>query len=417
LEQAENEITKAERELKDQTSKANSEFKKAEDEWTKQEQQYNEKKKEAEKDFQQAEEQIATLKAQKENLQKQLSTLQEAESKADAVTKPILQAQIAQLQAGITELDSGIQTAESTVQKGKEELASGRQQLDKAKQTIQNEKKKAENEIGNGKQKIADAKQEVQEGKEELEKNQKEFEETIAEAQEKLDDAREKIQEIKYPKWYIQDREDVLQGYNEIVQEAESIDNISRVFPIIFFAVATLMSLTSMTRMIDEERTQIGTLKALGYGKAQIAQKYILYATEATTVGNLLGIGIGFYVLLPIVISACLTGYSVPKAMILLDWKIAMIGFALSVICIVGGAIYTISRRLKDVPAELMRPEAPKPGKRVLLEKIPWLWKRFSFIQKVTIRNTFRYKKRFLMAIIRHLWSNELTFGRLWSKR
>lgn len=357
------------------------------------------------------------MKTQKEALEKQLTTLQQAESNANAVTKPILQAQIVQVQAGITQLETGIQTVESTLQKGRDELTNGRKQLDNAKQTIENEKKKAEKEIEQGKKKIAEAKQEIQEGKAELEENRKEFEETIAEAQEKLDDAREKIQEIKYPKWYVQDREDVLQGYNELVQEAQSIENISSVFPIIFFAVATLMSLTSMTRMIDEERTQIGTLKALGYSKVKIAQKYVFYATEATVAGNLLGIGVGFYVLLPIIVSACLTGYSVPEAMILLNWDIAVVGFLLSVICIVGGAIYTIFRRLKDVPAELMRPEAPKPGKRVLLERIPWLWNRFSFIQKVTLRNTFRYKKRFLMAIIRYLWSHKSIVSRLWCKR
>lgn len=405
LEQAENEINKAEKELKEQTDTAQTKFQKAEEEWQTQEKQYHYKKEEAEKEFTKAEEQREELKAQKETLQKQLVVLQEAESNADIGTKPVIQAQIAQIQLGIEKLEGGMQDIDTAIQTGKQELASGRKQLDNAKQTLETEKKKAQNEIEKGKQKIAEAKQEIQNGRKELEENRKEFETTIAEAQDKLEEAREKIQEIKYPKWYIQDREEVLQGYNELVQEAESIDNISRVFPIIFFAVSTLMSLTSMTRMIDEERTQIGTLKALGYGKIKIAQKYIFYATEATVVGNLLGIGVGFYILLPIIVSACLTGYSVPDATILLDWKIAVVGFCLSIVCIVGGAIYTISRRLKDAPAELMRPEAPKPGKRVLLEKVPWLWKHFSFIQKVTLRNTFRYKKRFLMAIIRYLWS------------
>ena len=417
IDQAEKDIAKAEKEPKEQENKASTEFEKAETEWKKQEEQYNTKKAEAEDGFSQAGEQKANLEKQKETLEQQLSLLQEAEKKVDAITKPILQAQIAQVQAGLKEVNGGITTIDTMVQTGRQELANGRKQLDQAKQTLETEKKKAEKEIENGKQKIADAKQEIQEGKQELADNRKEFETTIAEAQDKLDDARAKIQEIKYPKWYIQDRKDVLQGYNELVQEAESIDNISRVFPIIFFAVATLMSLTSMTRMIDEERTQIGTLKALGYSKAKIAQKYVFYATEATVAGNLFGIGVGFYILLPIIISACLTGYSVPEAMILLDWKIAIVGFLLSVICIVGGAIYTIARRLKDTPAELMRPEAPKPGKRVLLEKIPWLWKRFSFIQKVTLRNTFRYKKRFLMAIIRYLWSHQFTISRVWCKR
>ncbi|MDF9824037.1 putative ABC transport system permease protein [Breznakia sp. PF5-3] len=204
---------------------------------------------------------------------------------------------------------------------------------------------------------------------------------------------------VPYPTWYIQDRETANIGYSAWIQESNNIDNISRIFPIIFYAVATLMSLTAMTRMVDEERTQIGTLKGLGYSKSKIASKYISYAMLATLIGTILGVIIGFYFLTNIVVSLCSTGYSLPKHAILFDYKIAFIGIAIAIICIVGGAVYASYEKLRLVPATLMRPEAPKQGKRVLLERVTFLWKRLSFTQKVTLRNIFRYKKRFLMTI------------------
>lgn len=400
LTDAEDEIAQAEKDLKTNTNQANAELKKAETTLTEKQEEYEEQKQEAEKGIEEAEAQIAQMETNRETIQKQLTELKASYETATEEIKPTLETQIKQLEEGIAQIDAGIQTAENTITQVQKELTDGKNQLESAQKELQTQKTTTNQQLEKAKKEIENGKTEIEDGRKELEEQKAEFEEKIAEAQEKLNDAKEKIQDIEFPKWYIQDREDILQGYNELVQEAKSIDNISRVFPIIFFGVATLMSLTSMTRMIDEERTQIGTRKALGYGKMKIAQKYILYATEASVLGNTIGIFVGFYVILPIIISACLEGYSIPKSPIVLDWQIAIVGFILSVICIVGGAIYASFRTLKDSPAELMRPEAPKPGKRVLLERITFLWKHLSFIQKVTVRNIFRYKKRFLMAII-----------------
>ncbi|MDQ0362402.1 ABC transporter permease [Breznakia pachnodae] len=201
-------------------------------------------------------------------------------------------------------------------------------------------------------------------------------------------------------KWYVQDRSEANDGYNSWIVFAENIDNITTVFPPIFFAVATLMSLTAMTRMVDEERTEIGTLKALGYKKSQIASKFVLYASLATIIGTIIGIFVGFELLTNVILNICLDEYVLPLLSVKYDWMLALFGFAISMVCIVGGAIYASQKKLRDVPATLMRPEAPKSGKRVFLERITFIWKRLSFTQKVTLRNIFRYKKRFLMAIV-----------------
>jgi len=201
-------------------------------------------------------------------------------------------------------------------------------------------------------------------------------------------------------KWYVQDRRDANDGYNSWIAFAKNIDNITSVFPPIFFAVATLMSLTAMTRMVDEQRSEIGTLKALGYKKSQIASKFVLYAALATIIGTIIGIFIGFEFLTNVIISICLDEYTLPTLPVIYDWGLVLIGFMISMVCIVGGAIYASEKKLRDVCATLMRPEAPKSGKRVFLERIGFIWKRLSFTQKVTLRNIFRYKKRFLMAIV-----------------
>lgn len=400
LNKAEEEIAKSEKELNSNQKKANSEFKKAEEEIAASEEIFSQKKKEAQEGIVEIEATIEQLQKNQKEIESNLKVLQENYDKADEATQVVLWEQIKKLQETQKQLQIGIQTAQSSITKINQELEAAEKKLESGKKELKNQKAKTNKQIEKGKKELAKAKQEVKDGWEELEGGKAEFDEKIAEAQEKLTDAKEKINEIEYPKWYILNRKEANPSYNEFIQESESIDNISRAFPVIFFAVATLMSLTSMTRMIEEERTQIGTLKAIGYRKTKIASKYIWYASLASILGNTIGIYFGFYALIPIIIDACMASYSIPKTMIMEDWQIAFFGFLVSFLCIVGGAIYTSFRTLRDCPAKLMRPEAPKPGKRVLLEKINFIWKHLSFIQKVTIRNIFRYKKRFLMAII-----------------
>ena len=205
---------------------------------------------------------------------------------------------------------------------------------------------------------------------------------------------------IETAKWYILDRNSN-EGYVGFIQSTKSIAQISQVFPIVFFAVAALISLTSMTRMVEEQRTQIGTLKALGYNQLQIINKYILYASLASIIGGISGMCVGFATLPQIIWMLYMMMYQIThKAILSFNWKYGTIGLLLICICIIGATIYSAIRELKETPAALMRPKAPKSGNRVLLEKIPFIWKHLNFSHKVTVRNIFRYKKRFLMTII-----------------
>ena len=213
-------------------------------------------------------------------------------------------------------------------------------------------------------------------------------------------DAKQKVEDIEKPKWYILDRNSNA-GYVGFIEATDSIGNIGKVFPVIFFAVAALISLTSMTRMVEEQRTQIGTLKALGYSQIQIMGKYILYASLASIIGGTTGMCIGFYTLPQIIWEMYSMMYQLTDKIVLnFRWGIGSAGLVIICLCIIGATIYAVIRELKEMPAVLMRPKAPKMGNRVILEKIPFIWKYLNFSHKVTVRNIFRYKKRFFMTII-----------------
>ena len=222
--------------------------------------------------------------------------------------------------------------------------------------------------------------------------------------EEYIENVKSEIEEIKAESgtltWYILDRNSN-SGYVSFIQDTKSIANLGRVFPLVFFAVAALISLTSMTRMVEEQRMQIGTLKALGYNKFQIMEKYILYASLASIIGGVAGMCVGFVLLPPILWALYSTSYQISESILIgFKWQIGGAGLLIISICIIGATLYAVIRELKSTPATLMRPKAPKAGNRVILEKIPFIWKRLNFIQKVTVRNIFRYKKRFIMTII-----------------
>lgn len=207
------------------------------------------------------------------------------------------------------------------------------------------------------------------------------------------------VPEIEQNKWYIQTRTDN-SGYYGIVQAIESITNLSGVFPIVFYIIAVLISLTSMTRMVEEERTEIGTLKALGYSNGNILFKYILYASIACIVGGIIGMSICFYLFPSIVWNTYGLLYKIPNLMTPFRIENGLVGLGIAFICIVGATFAVCRKELMSMPSNLMRPKAPKAGKRVLLERIKIIWNHISFSKKVTIRNLFRYKKKALMTII-----------------
>ena len=199
--------------------------------------------------------------------------------------------------------------------------------------------------------------------------------------------------------WYVLDINSNA-GFYQYQQDTERIDNVAKVFPLVFFVVAVLVCLTTMTRMVEEERSQIGTLKSLGYKDSAIMFKYILYATLATVIGSIIGVLIGYRLLPDIVFEMYKNMYRLGDIKLSYYSSLTFQGMIIALLCTLGATIYTCRKTLKESPASLLRPTAPSPGKRVFLERITPIWNRLSFSYKVTVRNVFRYKKRFLMTII-----------------
>ena len=285
------------------------------------------------------------------------------------------------------------------MQNAEAQINSARAEIQNQEATLERTKNNTYAQIANAKKELEASKQEIENAEVELENARAEFNTKIQEAEGKLIDAREKVSEIEKAKWYILDRQQNA-GYSSYIQDTESIENLSVVFPIVFFAIAALVSLTSMTRMVEEERQEIGTLKALGYNKFHIMLKYLVYSSLACIIGGIIGMNIGFQLLPRIIWDMYEMMYTLPEFIISFNHQYSSIGLGLIYICIVGATLYTILKEVKETPATLLRPKAPKYGKRVLLERVTFIWKRLKFSHKVTVRNIFRYKKRFLMTII-----------------
>lgn len=364
-----------------------------------------------------------------------LMTQEEAAAKQQAAAAQLAQleasgAQITegekQLKAGEKELASAkkeISAKEKELKKAKQELADGEEKLKDGWKEIESREaqlsdaqaKIASGESGiaegwqkirDGEQEIADAEEEIAGHEKDLEDGKKEYgdakveaEEKIADGEAKLADAQKEIDDLKVPKWYVNDRDDLM-DYTGFGENADRMRNLGQVFPVLFFLVAALISLTTMTRMVEEQRTQIGTLKALGYGKLSIASKYLGYALIATMGGSVFGVLLGEKVLPFIIIHAYgILYHYIPVPAIPYNLKFAVIAALAATLCTLLATLSACYRELAATPAVLMRPPVPKQGKRVLLERITFLWKHLSFIWKSTIRNLVRYKKRFFMTI------------------
>ena len=350
-------------------------------------------------------------KAQKE-IDSNAETLAAGQAELDAnVAK--LNDNEAQYASGLEQYNSGarqIAENEAKLTSGEQEIAENEAKLaDGEKEIADNEKKLAdgEKEITDNVKKLQDAAKDLKKGEKDLADGKKEYEDAkkdaedeIAENQQKLDDAKKELEDLEKPEWMVTDRED-LPEYTDYGDNADRLRNIGQVFPVIFFLVAALISLTTMTRMVEEQRTQIGTLKALGYKKSAIAAKYICYAFFATLLGSVLGMLIGEKIIPYIIITAYGIMYHNVANTISIDYQpgFALIASAASVVCTVGATLFASGKELQETPASLMRPPAPKEGKRVLLERLTFIWKHLSFSWKSTIRNLFRYKKRLIMTV------------------
>ena len=261
--------------------------------------------------------------------------------------------------------------------------------------------------IAEGEAKLAEAEKEIQDGEIALERAKEDYELAVEDTQAEIDAAEEKLQKsedeinnVKLPNWHILDRSSV-PSYAAFKNDAEGISAIGTVFPIIFFLVAALVSLTTMTRMVEEERTQIGTLKALGYKKSAITAKYVWYALLSTLLGSIVGVTLGEWVLPLVIIRTYQTVYMhLTQTVVQPHILNAVLATALAILATVGGAVAASARALSQNPASLMRPEAPKVGKRTFIEDIDFIWMRLNFAQKAACRNLFRYKKRLFMTIL-----------------
>lgn len=303
------------------------------------------------------------------------------------------------LEDQLKDINSQLSFGEQELLAAQLKLNDGWNQVQAGKNELNEKRIEVAQEFVDAEKEIAKAQRELEDGEKELEESKKEFEIEIADAEEKLIDAREKINDIDKAKWYIFDRYGN-SGFDGFATDTENIERLGEAFPIVFFVIATLISLTSMSRMVEEERVQIGTLKALGYNKIQIMNKYIIYSLLASIIGGILGAVFGLYFFPTVIISMYQMMYDVKDLVIELNKTYMFMGIGIMTLCIVGATVFTAMKELKSAPAEMMRPKAPRVGKRVLLEKIPFIWNKLNFTQKVTFRNMLRYKKRFLMTVI-----------------
>ena len=340
----------------------------------------------------------AELSAAKEEITANQATLDDGQSQLDSA-----RAQLSSGRQQLEEKQAQLNAGQAEIQTNTEKLTSSQAELDENEQKLlDGEKEIRENEqkLKDAKKDLEDAKKKLSDGKKEYQDGKKEADDKIAEAQQKIEDAQKEVDDIETPEWIISDRND-LPEYSDFGDNAERLKNIGKVFPMIFFLVAALISLTTMTRMVEEQRTQIGTMKALGYGKASIASKYLSYAFLATVGGSIAGVLFGEKVLPFIIIQAYGIMYWNIGDHMQLDYELqyALIASGAAVICTMGATLFSCAKTLAETPASLMRPPAPKEGKRILIERISFIWKHLSFSWKSSMRNLFRYKKRLFMTI------------------
>ena len=362
---------------------------------------------------------LAEAQAQKAQMEQQLAQLKDVSSGSIAQSKQ-------QLDKGQADYDSGrVQIVEGRLEldKGKKELDAAKKELDDAPAQLAEAKEKladaraeldngwkeyydGEEEYADGAQELADAYAELTDGEKDYRKGLAEYEdgkaeadEKIADAQKKITDARRKVADIESCEWYLFGRS-YNPGYTGYGQDAERMANLASVFPIIFFLVAALVCLTTMTRMVDEQRVQIGSLKAMGYSGFAISRKYLFYGLLPSLTGGIFGLVIGYILFPKMIFTAYQIMYQMPDIELRAYPEISLFSVLAAVACTTLATLWACLATLRETPASLMRPRTPKAGKRVFLEYIRPLWKRMSFTHKVTARNLFRYQKRFWMTVI-----------------
>ncbi len=356
--------------------------------------------------------------AAKQQVTDQRNSLEAAKAQLMENT-PGYEEMLAQIEAGLTEVagaEAELNAKNAELEAAAGQLSSAESQLAAAKQQIEDGKNAlaaAEAELTDGENQLAAAKEQIEEKEDQLEaaeteladgllqyqENQSEFDEQMQDADDQIADAQSKIDEIEKPETYVLDRNTNV-GYVCLKNDSGVVKGIANVFPVFFFLVAALICMTTMNRMVEEQRTQIGVLKALGFSEGKIMGKYLFYSGSAAISGTLIGYVLGIHFFPLVIITAYGIVYKMGGIYYVSDLPLALVSLTVAVLCSVGTTWLSCHKELKEVAADLMRPKAPKAGKRVFLEHVPFIWKRLKFLQKVSVRNIVRYKKRFFMMVI-----------------
>jgi len=299
-----------------------------------------------------------------------------------------------------------LSNSEKSLQEGEAKITAGRAEL------VENKKKIANSEVElskgrlEGLDMLAKARKDLEEGQIEVNKNiqilkveEEKANTKIKNGETKIEENRDKLEDIKVPDWYVLGRSANI-GYETYRQDSDRINNIGKAFPLIFFLVAALVSLTTMTRMVQEKRIEIGTFKALGYSRGAIVSHYLIYALSASLIGSLIGVSIGFRLFPPLIMKAYGSLYAIPRALAPFNSGLALQASLIAILFTAVAAVAATLEELREEPASLMRPKPPKSGKVILLERVTFIWKRLNFTSKVTARNIFRYKQRLFMTVI-----------------
>ncbi len=328
--------------------------------------------------------QLAPVKAQLDGVKAQLDG-----------SKTVLDASKAELDSVRATLDdTGRQLADAERQ-----IADGRRDYQNGQAELAQARRDGEQELADALQKLEDGEAEYADGLKEYEDGRIEADEKIADAQQKLDDARDELDKVEECQWYVLGRNTNM-GFVSFSQDTERVSNLATIFPVIFFLVAALACLTTMTRMVEEQRTEIGALKAMGFSRLSISKKYIGYAFLASLLGGILGLAVGATLIPAVIANAFNIMYAMPPLEFREQTVLCVLAVLAAVLCTTGAALWACLSTLIATPANLMRPKAPKAGKRVLLERVGFIWKRLTFTWKVTMRNLFRYQRRFWMTVI-----------------
>ena len=348
-----------------------------------------------------SEEQRAQLQAQLAQVEAGLQKIEAAGPELDAAQQQIDAAQ-AELNAGSEEFGDGLEEANAEISENQKKLDEAKATLDEKNQELAD----AKQELADGEQQLADAKQELADGWADYYSGNADAEVELADGEQKLADAEQEYQDgqdalekLENPDVFVLDRSSNI-GYACFESDSDIVRGVSRVFPLFFFAVAALVCITTMTRMVDEQRTQAGVLKAMGYSNGAIFLVYFLYAGSASVLGCVVGVAAGSYFLPKMIWQGYNIMYGFTDILYAFDWPLALLSAGAYLLCALGTTWYVAHAELQRPAAELIRPKAPKAGKRILLERLPGLWNRIPFLHKVSIRNILRYKKRMIMMII-----------------